>query len=66
MLLPDVLVLDKPARDDYFSFSEMMKAWEKTKLWKKKSMVTLWEAAASLILEKVTLPPLGQTMCLIR
>ena len=30
VLLPDVLVLDKAERGDYFSFSEMMRAWEET------------------------------------
>lgn len=30
VLLPDVLVFDKSGRGDYYSFSEMMSAWEKT------------------------------------
>ena len=30
VLLPDVLVLDQAERGDYFSFSEMMRAWEET------------------------------------
>ena len=30
VLLPDVLVLDMAQRGDYFSFSEMMRAWEET------------------------------------
>lgn len=30
VLLPDVLVLDKVERGDYFSFSKMMRAWEET------------------------------------
>ena len=30
VLLPDVLVLDQPSRGDYFSFAEMMRAWEET------------------------------------
>ena len=30
VLLPDVLVLDKVQRGNYFSFSEMMRAWEET------------------------------------
>ena len=30
VLLPDVLVLDKVTRGDYFSFSAMMRAWEET------------------------------------
>jgi UTP--glucose-1-phosphate uridylyltransferase len=31
VLLPDVLVLDRVHRGDYFSFSEMMRAWEETR-----------------------------------
>ena len=30
VLLPDVLVLDRVQRADYFSFSKMMSAWEET------------------------------------